>query len=528
MHEKEKVETNIAALEELVFDMNVLKRLAMLYSQTQNEYLAASQKADSAYNEYSVKYKAFLNEQAGILATELTDGVPCPVCGSVSHPKAAVKSESAPTEADVNRAKDIADAAQKTAAKISSDAGELKGKVDAQAGIVKSKTTVLLGDCEIENVQKTAQKLIDENTGKIQHINSAIVKEEANAKRKTQLDNLIPQYEEKAKQLQNEIAETGQKAASDKAAKAEIEKQCTELSSALKFKTKAEAQAQIQTLEKALAGMRKARETAENNFAEIEKKISETDGKIKQLENLIAESEEFDVQTIRESKDLLTQTKQNIALSLRQIHARITNNTNALENIKIKSADLSVAQKRSMWIKSLSDTANGTVSGKEKIMLETYVQRTYFDRIINKANKRLNKMSGGQYDLVRTEKADNNRSQSGLDLSVTDHYNGSVRSVKSLSGGECFKASLALALGLADEIQSNAGGIKLDTMFVDEGFGSLDSESLTQAFNTLAELSDGNRLVGIISHVAELKEKIDKQIVITKEKSGGSKIKINV
>ena len=138
------------------------------------------------------------------------------------------------------------------------------------------------------------------------------------------------------------------------------------------------------------------------------------------------------------------------------------------------------------------------------------------------------KMSGGQYELKRSETADNNRSQSGLDLSVIDHYNGTERSVKTLSGGESFKASLSLALGLSDEIQSSAGGIKLDTMFVDEGFGSLDPESLSQAFRALADLSDGNRLVGIISHVADLKEKIDKQVIITKEKTGGSKIEISV
>ena len=161
-------------------------------------------------------------------------------------------------------------------------------------------------------------------------------------------------------------------------------------------------------------------------------------------------------------------------------------------------------------------------------MLETYIQMTFFDRIIARANTRFMKMSGGQYELKRSETADNNRSQSGLDLSVIDHYNGTERSVKTLSGGESFKASLSLALGLSDEIQSSAGGIKLDTMFVDEGFGSLDPESLSQAFRALADLSDGNRLVGIISHVADLKEKIDKQVIITKEKTGGSKIEISV
>ena len=177
-------------------------------------------------------------------------------------------------------------------------------------------------------------------------------------------------------------------------------------------------------------------------------------------------------------------------------------------------------------LQALSDTANGKLSGKEKIMLETYIQMTFFDRIIRRANVRLMVMSGGQYELKRRVNAENNRSQAGLELDVIDHYNGSERSVKTLSGGESFKASLALALGLSDEIQSSAGGIRLDTMFVDEGFGSLDEESLEQAVNALAGLTQGNRLVGIISHVSELKNRIDRQIVVTKEKSGGSKAEI--
>ena len=154
-------------------------------------------------------------------------------------------------------------------------------------------------------------------------------------------------------------------------------------------------------------------------------------------------------------------------------------------------------------------------------MLETYIQMTYFDRIIARANTRFMVMSGGQYELKRRREAENNRSQSGLDLDVIDHYNGTERSVKTLSGGESFKASLSLALGLSDEIQASAGGVKLDTMF-----GSLDEESLDQAMKALSGLADGHRLVGIISHVADLKNRIDKQIVVTKEKSGGSKAQI--
>lgn len=179
-------------------------------------------------------------------------------------------------------------------------------------------------------------------------------------------------------------------------------------------------------------------------------------------------------------------------------------------------------------MRTLSNTVNGNLTGKEKIALETYIQMTFFDRILKRANLRLLVMSGGQYELKRRREAENNRSQSGLELDVIDHYNGSERSVKTLSGGESFKASLSLALGLSDEVQSAAGGIRLDTMFVDEGFGSLDEESLAQALRALTGLTEGSRLVGIISHVAELKEKIDKQIVVTKEKTGGSRVEIVV
>ena len=164
------------------------------------------------------------------------------------------------------------------------------------------------------------------------------------------------------------------------------------------------------------------------------------------------------------------------------------------------------AETRYTWVKALSNTANGNISGKDKVMLETYIQMNYFDRIIARANARLMIMTDGQYDLVRRKTALTKQGQSGLDLDVIDHYNGSERSVRSLSGGESFKASLALALGLADEIQSSAGGIKLDTMFVDEGFGSLDEDSLAQAMKALTSLADNNRLVGIISHVGELKQ----------------------
>lgn len=210
-----------------------------------------------------------------------------------------------------------------------------------------------------------------------------------------------------------------------------------------------------------------------------------------------------------------------------RIHHRLETNRAAYSRILKQKDAMEEIQQQWTWVKSLADTAAGEVGGKEKITFETYVQMAYFERIIARANTRFMVMSGGQYELKRCSEEDN-RGKSGLGLNVVDHYNGTQRSVRTLSGGESFQASLSLALGLSDEIQSAAGGIRLDTMFVDEGFGSLDEDTLNLAMKALGDLAEGRRLVGIISHVTELKERIERQIVVVKEKSGGSRARIQV
>ena len=190
---------------------------------------------------------------------------------------------------------------------------------------------------------------------------------------------------------------------------------------------------------------------------------------------------------------------------------------------------MEAAEKEYVWVKSLADTAGGTLAGKRKVELETYVQMAYFDRILRRANLRLMTMSSGQYELKRREGGESRKEKAGLDLNVLDHYNGTERSVRTLSGGETFQASLSLALGLSDEIQSYAGGIRMDAMFIDEGFGSLDEDALNQAMRALEGLAQGSRMVGIISHVPELKERISKKVIVTKERGRdgiGSRVQV--
>lgn len=266
-------------------------------------------------------------------------------------------------------------------------------------------------------------------------------------------------------------------------------------------------------------------QTAETAHNQCKENLAGVRGTIEQLHKQLEGGVDIDTVQLRTKKDEYAAQKTVVMAKQKIVHTRISANETALQGVSAKAAEVERLDKKYVWMKALSDTANGSVSGKDRVMLETYIQTTYFERILARANIRLQKMSGGQYDLKRREKADNKQSLSGLELDIIDHINTTERSVNTLSGGEAFLASLALALGLSDEVQMSTG-IHLDTLFVDEGFGSLDSEALSKAYNTLAGLTEGNRLVGIISHVAELKEKIDKQIVVKKEKTGESRAEI--
>ncbi|MBR2868413.1 MAG: SMC family ATPase [Clostridia bacterium] len=526
LREKEQVHSRKAALEVFVRKLSALSFCEERYAEAQKLYTDTRFKAETAKNAYETSYKAFLDEQAGILADELVQGTPCPVCGSTDHPSPAKKSISAPTEAEVNELKTVFEKARKKAEEASAEAGEIKGKLDAQRDEAEKLTAELLPDCEIPEASETANRIVREMTLRLAEIEKEIAESEKKSKRRAELVEKIPNEENRIRKAEETISQFREKSSALAASLEASEKQCKELAESLKFESRADAVSKKKTAEGTLAAMQKALEEAEKKFADSEKFITGLEGKIKQLKKQISESEIVDRESAETKRAELLQEKDSLTKHQKEIGVRIVSNTECLGNIRLKSAELSEIGKRRASIKALDDTANGNIHGR-KITLETFVQMTYFDRIISRANLRLDKMSGGQYTLKRSESAESG-GKVGLDLSVVDHYNGSERGVGTLSGGEQFKASLSLALGLSDEIQSSASGIKLDTMFVDEGFGSLDPDSLSQAYRALADLSDGNRLVGIISHVAELKEKIDKQIIITKDNSNGSKIKIVV
>ena len=307
-----------------------------------------------------------------------------------------------------------------------------------------------------------------------------------------------------------------------------LNKRIIDLKSKLAFASKLEATKEIQKNQEMILKIKKDIDQAAKRLNECSENLASANATKDELSKQMENKQEIDLEAEKQKMIGLTANKIQFNKNKENIHSRIVNNKSNHDNIKLKSSELIDIEKKYTWVKALSDTANGTITGKDKIMLETYIQMHYFDRIISRANARLMIMTDGQYDLIRREESLSKVGQTGLDLDVIDHYNGTTRSVKSLSGGESFKASLALALGLSDEIQSSAGGIQLDTMFIDEGFGSLDEDSLAQAMNALASLASNNKLIGIISHVGELKQKIDKQIIVKKDKTGGSRAEIIV
>lgn len=495
----------------------------------QKRYGVARQKAQEAQADYTEKNQAFLDEQAGILAQELAEGQPCPVCGSLTHPAPAKLSPGAPTEEELNRAKQAWEAAQQTASTWSVEAGKARTALEEREGRLRSQMAHVLPECEadqpvdqsIQEAQRKAQEALDQVRGQLRQVEAALA-------RKRQLDTQIPQQEQRLGELEQAIASAREQLAGANSRREELQGQIHTLEGQLRYPQAEQARQEQGDLKGKLQRLEEAQTQAQRRANAAQLALTGAEEAVKQLTHLVEQSQPVDLVAQRARSQELTLRRAQLTAIQRELHTRITTNRTALEQIQGKTAQLTQLEQRYTWVRTLSNTVNGTLPGKEKIALETYVQMTFFDRILRRANLRLLVMTGGQYELKRRREAAGSRGQSGLEMDVIDHYNGTERSVKSLSGGESFQASLALALGLSDEIQSSAGGIRLDTMFVDEGFGSLDEESLSKAMGALGDLAQGNRLVGIISHVSELKEKIDKQIVVRKDRTGGSRVEIVV
>lgn len=513
-------------LENLRSDLDDHEKLNLDYRQKQKEYLSLAAEAHRTAEQYNLLHLAFLNGQAGIMASMLTDGEPCPVCGSLHHPSLAQTSAFVPSDAELKKAKRSAEDAQAQAEKKSLECARVKGQSEtAHAGLQKQ-ISELFGMYTEDSVHEAIVEKLNEIRKDLISVTSAIAEENNRISIRDTLDRSIPAEERALELLRKKTEALKQSISAEQAKKEEKESRAAALFATFKYPSKQLALTELSSLREQKKTLKKALDEALLRFNKIENAVSSAKGEISSLEKIVSAVVEIDLETEKERRSILADMNRLIQKDTSETSSRLFVNRNCLEQIRKTSEKACEIEKNYLWMNALSETANGGLGGKEKIMFETYVQMEYFDRIIRRANLRFLRMTGGQYELIRHEARGDFRMQTGLDLDVIDHYNGSRRPVHSLSGGESFKASLSLALGLSDEIQASAGGIRLDCMFVDEGFGSLDEESLRLAIASLQELTEGNRLVGIISHVSELKTKIEKQIVVTKEISGGSHCRI--
>lgn len=458
------------------------RNLAKSTEEKQNSYRREAVFAEEQRQLMTGIERAFFDAQAGILAETLKEGTPCPVCGSVHHPSPAAKTGEAPSREEIERKKADIRRLEDKVSMLSREAGascslkvqkEQESKEAYQAFFDREMPS---SGAEItEQIRTEAgrlEALLSENTEKL--------------RRRETLEKTLRDAGKQQETLLQKERLLAEKKASETARMKQLQEQMQTLHAEIKEKNGEQLQAE--------------REAFAHKKEELQKEQKQQEQKLQEL---------------KRDRDV--------------IYMRLKNNVSVLGNTDRRKQSLTALEEQWKWVKALSDTANGTMTGKTRIMLETYVQTWYFDRIIGRANARFLTMSSGQYELVRRRENKSRVGKSGLELDVIDHYNGSVRSAKTLSGGETFQASLSLALGLSDEIQANAGGVQLDTMFVDEGFGSLDEEALDQAVRALKELSGGSRQVGIVSHVPELKERIDKKILVKRnrgEEGIGSRVEI--
>ncbi|MBR3355373.1 MAG: SMC family ATPase, partial [Oscillospiraceae bacterium] len=477
-------------------------------------------------DQYNEAHHLFLAEQAGILAEELKAGMACPVCGSTVHPRLAVKSSDAPSRELLSELKDNENKAEEYANSISRQLFEIRARIKEKETGLKNR----LNEIEIDYDAGSPDVLLESELKKLDDRSAAVGDEIKQTNEelsyRESIEKELPVLDKRIDELKISIEETGKNIVALNTEADSTEKQIRDLDGKLKFATEKEAEDELELIKSKRNALEKSINDAEESFSELNTEVERLRAVKSTAQKALEGKVAIDVESERQIKDQMDTLIEEATDASAQILHRLETNRSVKTNLEDKEQKNRSLEKKMSVIKPLAQTANGAISGKEKVMLETYIQMNFFDRIIERANRRLLVMTGDQYELKRREEADNLRQQSGLELDVVDHYNGSQRSVNTLSGGESFKASLSLALGLSDEIQSSAGGIRLDSMFVDEGFGSLDENSLQQAYDALAGLTEGNRLVGIISHVSDLKQKIDKQIVVTKEKTGGSKAEI--
>ena len=518
--------SSVLALQEQYISAGKLEKQ---WEQEKQALEQALQNYESQNQKYVRDYQLYFREQAGILATGLQEGEPCPVCGSVHHPNLAVAAGNAPSKETLETEKLETERLNGIVQKESEKTAGLKGKLEAVKKQIEENAEELSFSFDKAGIGESGLKLDEVLRRELQKLTESIQLSEeelhqlqSRKKRKGDLEEQAAKLTRQLEQAQHTLSELSAQKAGMTATISTEEKHVEEGRKKLSFATKQEAMEILESQKRRQQLLQQAYDRAVEQQENCEKNLHAVSTRVAAYEEQLSSMEEIDVDQCQKEMEERNNRKKELTPKRDEVLARLSVNRNSFDKISEGKGKLEQLEVKCRQLRTLSDTANATLPGKEKIKLETYVQMAYFDRILAGANVRLMMMTNGQYELKRRQENTNRKSEVGLDLDVVDHYNGSIRDVKSLSGGESFKASLALALGVSDEMQAAAGGIRFDTMFIDEGFGSLDEESLQQAVHVLQQLSGSGRLVGIISHVTELKQTIEKQIVVSKDRIQGS------
>ncbi len=522
--EIERVSLRTERLETLSAQQSALSAMQKSCEELKEEYKMLRAKEEAAAALYAEQNRAYLDAQAGILAGELKEGAPCPVCGAREHPAPAAAPVSVITAATVDAARTAWEELLRKCSEHAEQLAAAKARIEQMDNSCAS----LIDALSLPSASPVPADLIAEAKASLAGQAAERDRLSLLLEKNADLPTRCTKEKERARVL--EVALESAKSNASECARlvAVQEKAAALLREDLAFSDLASAKENIQKDEAAYNAYLKKIADMQTKIYEITKNNAAIGGREAELLRISKKYDEEKYSSFLKQKEECGAARQSLTLRIRAADIALSRTESILSELRILHRTLSECEQTLSVYAPLADTAAGTLSGKEKIMLETYAQISAFERVIARANRRFLAMSDGQYELCRRAEAADARSQSGLDLDVLDHYNGSRRPASTLSGGESFMASLSLALGLSDEMQAQAGGIRMECMFVDEGFGSLDEESLKLALRALTSLSEGQCLVGLISHVSYLKERIEKQILVTKRREGGSAVTLRL
>lgn len=526
--EKNELKNQIKNLEALADAVEAFERKATELDLAKKEYTEAQKTALKLSEKAMEMRRKFNDEQAGIIAEALEDGQPCPVCGSVHHPFKAVKSEGAPSQKEVEEAEQAAAQARDIENKASKRSGIAEGNFETNREQALQAIEKAGLDCDMDSALKLANEQLEKANAELEKVNEKISAESKKAERLKKLAEAIRNDQKELDELSGEINNVKSEKVRLTTRIDEKKEQAKQQKNSLQFGSKPEAQNEIKKLTEEVKKIdsdideaNKKSYAAKENFQSVKTKIETIS---KQLpENYVP----VDIENLNDELKKINSRKNEASEEKNGIDLKLKSNAGILDKLKKILPELYKAEEEYTLFSDLSQTAN-TKGGNSRENFESYVQSVYFDKILSCANVHLRQMSNEHYELVRQAESRDNRGDRTLDIDVKDYYNGTFRDVRSLSGGESFIASLSLALGLSDTVQQISGGIQIETMFVDEGFGSLDHNTLEQAMTALRSLTQSGRLIGIISHVDTIKNEIPKQIVVTKDGANGSSAKVIV